>query len=205
MLQQQHLLLRMGYSDITQKEPVPNLSLPVAPKYHILSKPLINLIRSCFDQTYNKEDAINPNPFFQRQYVWDEEKKQALILSILSEQSIGNFYVNQFTSLEAIEEIGEGYGSLVWDGKQRAHSVFDFLQDLFAVKLNGNYYYYSEIVPYFNRALDNVVVSIHQSYYNTAEEIVRDYLSINKHQVKHSDADLEYAASFLQKHKKTDK
>ncbi|WP_416143618.1 HNH endonuclease family protein [Planococcus koreensis] len=72
----------------------------------------------------NRKSRINPQPQYQRGPVWNTEKKQQLIDTILRGYDIPKFY------LRATE--GE-YEHEVVDGQQRLRSIWDFCEDKYAL------------------------------------------------------------------------
>lgn len=157
-----------------------------------------------YDKAFDKmrillqpESCLNPNPSFQRDLVWDIEKKQRLIESILNEIPIGAFYINVPEDYKKATELCEGYGSLLWDGKQRLHAINSFYRDEFPVTIHHQECYYSDAPSFFNHKIRGSSVSVYESNFNTLEEIVEAYVVINKALVKHTDEDLKKAERYL--------
>jgi len=138
--------------------------------------------------------SINPSPSFQRDFVWNVEQKQSFIDSILKKIPLGAFYINR--NLNDLT-LGEGYGKILWDGKQRLHAVMSFYQDEFQVFYEGQWLFYSEMKPAFNRAIRGVQVVTLISSYTTLEEIIDAYVMVNGKQIKHTDEDLKKATDTL--------
>ncbi len=70
--------------------------------------------------------GLNMNPSYQRDYVWSQEDKVALIDSIFNRCDIGRFV---FVRLE------EGiYNYEILDGKQRLSAIIEFVEDRFQYK-----------------------------------------------------------------------
>lgn len=138
--------------------------------------------------------SVNPSPSFQRDFVWQVEQKQSFIDSILKKIPLGAFYINRNVNNLTL---GEGYGKILWDGKQRLHAVMSFYQDEFPVFYEGQWLFYSEMKPAFNRAIMGIQVVTMISNYETLEEIIDAYVMINGKQIKHTDEDLKKATDTL--------
>ncbi|WP_442638069.1 DUF262 domain-containing protein [Rossellomorea marisflavi] len=143
--------------------------------------------------------ALNVSPSFQRNLVWSVEKKQDFIDSILRSLPIGAFYINE--NLNDLT-LGEGFGMILWDGKQRLHAIMSFYMDEFQVEYQGQMLYYSQMQNAFNGAIRSTLVTIMTSKYDTLEEIVEAYVMVNSKQVKHTDEDLQKAIQTLSEEKK---
>lgn len=164
---------------------------------------LFQLYKDCFDeieQILAPHSCYNPNPSFQRDLVWSEEKKQQFILSIINEIPIGAFYVNRSktTSNLLALELGEGFGGLVWDGKQRLHAMDDFIQGKFSIMLGGKMVSYLEYSGFFNVKFGDCSIMMYESSFDTVREIIEAYVVINSAQVKHTDEDLKKAIDYLE-------
>lgn len=162
---------------------------------------LLGLYNRCFneiDQIMNPDVCCNPNPSFQRDLVWSEEKKRSFIESILNEIPIGSFYVNRTDSYDPYFKLGEGLGTLLWDGKQRIHALDDFIKGKFAVMVNGEMIYYYDDPAFFYVKFSSCHITIYQSCFETLREIIEAYVVINSSQVKHTDEDLQKAIDYLE-------
>lgn len=88
-------------------------------------------------QDLNK-NRFTTQPFFQRNPVWDNERKSRLIESIIRNMPIP--YIYTYTDIVTGEEI-------VIDGQQRLNTILEFMDNrlilngLEGVYLNGNYFY----------------------------------------------------------------
>lgn len=161
---------------------------------HITS--LAQIYGRCFDEVQklvSPKYGYNPNPSFQRSFVWDKEKKQKLIISLLNEVPIGSFYVNT----SEVDEMNEGAGSVLWDGKQRLHAIDSFLKNEFSIPFNGEEVFYTEIAGLFNIKLSDTSVDLIESFFDTKKELLEAYVLINENLVKHTDEDLEHAKQML--------
>lgn len=170
--------------------------------FHVRNHDLMTLYKNCFNEielVTSPEMCCNPNPSFQRGLVWSEEKKREFIHSILNEIPIGSFYVNR-PELDGDERLKlcEGYGSLLWDGKQRLHALDDFFKGKFAVQVQGKMVYYHESAAFFYHKFSSCMITQYMSYFNTLREVIEAYVVINSAQVKHTDEDLQKAIDFLE-------
>lgn len=170
-------------------------------RFQTHNQDLLSFYKKCFDEMgrhFNKGLQCNPNPAFQRDLVWDEEKKISFIDSIIEQIPLGTFYVNKF-DYEAMQTVGEGFDSLLWDGKQRMHALDDFINDAFPVIVNGTSVYYSQFSAYFNRILTDTSVSVYSTRYNNMDDIIHAYIKINRKQTAHTTTELEKARAYLEK------
>jgi hypothetical protein len=138
--------------------------------------------------------SINPNISFQRKLVWPVEKKISFIDSLINDIPIGAFYVN--SNIHNLE-LGEGFGQILWDGKQRLYALHSFILDEFTVEVNGIDVYYSQSPAFFNSTFNNTSIVTFESSFETLREVIEAYIAINKKQIRHTDEDLEHAINIL--------
>lgn len=165
-----------------------------------VSTNLMELHRRCFDEVgkiLHPTHQYNPSPSFQRDLVWSTEKKEKFIISIIKDLPIGSFYVNVGETYDQRNELGEGYGGLVWDGKQRLHALESFLRGEFEIRLESKWVSYFDNTAYFNIKFSSCNISIFESRFDTLREVIEAYVIINQAQVKHTDEDLEKAIKIL--------
>ncbi|WCF11659.1 DUF262 domain-containing protein (plasmid) [Paenibacillus thiaminolyticus] len=168
--------------------------------FHVRQTDLLGLYKKCFNEVervFSPEMCCNPNPSFQRSLVWSEEKKRSFIQSILSEIPIGSFYVNCPKKYDPYLSLCEGYGSMLWDGKQRIHALDDFIKGKFAVQIDGEWIKYNDNPSFFNNKFSSCLITEYFSNFDTLKEVVEAYVAINTAQVKHTDEDLESAVAYL--------
>src|SRR5260370_38329920 len=79
---------------------------------------------------WEMKDEINLSPYYQREYVWQQDYKINLILSILSEVPINVIHL-VIDKKKIKENKKEQY--IVLDGKQRLKTIFGFIENDFAV------------------------------------------------------------------------
>lgn len=161
---------------------------------------LLELYNRCFNELMHllsPSHAYNVNPSFQRELVWDVEKKRKFIESIINDIPIGAFYVNVPKTFDIKNNLSEGYGGLIWDGKQRLHALHSFILSEFDVEIDGKPVYYHEAPTFFTNVFDRLTVPVFESRFDTLEEIIEAYVIINSAQVKHTDRDLQKAMDVL--------
>lgn len=171
-------------------------------KLHSSQRELSWLIEIAFlpsERIFDPALALNPSPSFQRELVWSVDKKQDFIDSILRRLPIGAFYINE--NLNDLT-LGEGFGRILWDGKQRLHAIMSFYMDEFQVEYQGQMLYYSQMTNAFNGAIRSTLVTVMTSRYDTLKEIIEAYIMVNSKQVKHTDEDLQKAIQTLSEEKK---
>lgn len=162
---------------------------------------LLSLYNRCFNEIariLHPSLQYNPSPSFQRDLVWPLEKKQLFIQSILQEIPIGSFYINMGEVYDPYNELGEGFGGLVWDGKQRLHALHSFILGEYDVEVNGERVTYFDNPGYFNYRFDNCAITVFESRFDDLKDIIHAYVTINKSQVKHTDEDLQKAIDYLE-------
>jgi len=162
---------------------------------------LDSLYNRCFDEVsriLHPSIQYNPSPSFQRDLVWSLEKKQRFIESVINEIPIGSFYVNVGELYDPYNELGEGFGGLVWDGKQRLHALHSFILGEFDVEVDGKRVMYLDNPGYFNIRFDSCGITIFESRFDDLQDVIHAYVTINQAQVKHTDEDLQKAIDYLQ-------
>lgn len=191
------------YKEVMSKEKEDRVKLQLSRKWSFgrYSTDLLSIYTRSFDEVariLNPSLQYNPSPSFQRDLVWSVEKKQAFIESIINEIPIGSFYVNMGEVYDPFNELGEGFGGLVWDGKQRLHALHSFILGEFDVEVDGKRVTYFDAPGYFNIRFENCSITIFESRFDDLKDIIRAYVVINQSQVKHTDEDLKKAIDYLQ-------
>lgn len=164
-----------------------------------------------FSYSYQDRSDLSLSPFFQRESVWTDEQKQGLILSILNNLPIGNFYINRynfyrkydqyknyqnFLDRKELVELSET-DNVVYDGKQRLSTIIDYLDNQFPIIINGEKYYASNLEQKYLQKFDTIVSVIFTDI-EDRDELINFYIKINTTQTKHTTKDIELAKSFLQ-------
>lgn len=191
------------YKAVMAKEKPERVKLDLNRKWHFTrySTSLLSLYNRCFDEVariLNPSLQYNPSPSFQRDLVWSLEKKQAFIESILNEIPIGSFYINMGEVYDPYNELGEGFGGLVWDGKQRLHAMQSFILGEYDIEMDGKRLNYFDNPGYFNYRFDSCGINVFESRFDELKDIIHAYVVINKAQVKHTDDDLKKAIDYLE-------
>jgi hypothetical protein len=85
----------------------------------------------------------------QRELVWSLIQKQEIIYSILLGKHIPHLsFLNIIDPSDPKKEIFQ-----VIDGKQRLSSIFDFIDNKFAINLEGEEWFYNELPEEYQRAI----------------------------------------------------
>lgn len=88
---------------------------------------------------YSDAELIKVSPDYQREgEVWDLEKKQLLLDSILNEYDIPKLYFH-LLSREQRKEEGDAYDYAIVDGRQRIETIFSFIDGMFALSKDFEY------------------------------------------------------------------
>lgn len=108
--------------------------------------------------------------YLQRDYVWNDEQKGELIVSILLGRSVPDLsLLNIIDSENKHDEIIQ-----VIDGKQRLKTMLDFLNDKFKVELFGNLYLFSELPEDYRNVIEHYNVRYKVAYDNFDRPISDD-------------------------------
>jgi uncharacterized protein with ParB-like and HNH nuclease domain len=114
--------------------------------------------------------GVNFDPEYQREYVWSQEDKIALIDSIFNNVEIGKFaFIRKGYS--------EKYHYEVLDGKQRLRAILDFYEDRF--QYEGKYF--SDLSQRDQDHFEDYHVSVAEIENLTREQILRYFVKLNKH------------------------
>lgn len=125
-------------------------------------------------RTYNKFDfdVYLPTKGFnlQRPLVWDLDQKRALIDSLFKER-IGSYCgIKMIPPLSAVHHTFEDKTSIfqIIDGKQRLSTLFDFIDNKFEIKVNGNNYRFSDLSTELQQTvmLYNPLITVKYSYWD---------------------------------------
>ncbi len=76
----------------------------------------------------NYQKQINPDPIYQRDFVWREEQKQLLVDSIIRRIDIPKIYLR-----ETATDTKPRFRFEIIDGKQRMAAIWDYLDDKFSL------------------------------------------------------------------------
>jgi hypothetical protein len=88
---------------------------------------------------YRMRDVINVNPDYQRHGdVWNSEKKQLLIDTIINRFDVPKIYLHKYTRPEEIN--GKLYEYSIIDGKQRLSTIWDFIDGKFPLATDFEYF-----------------------------------------------------------------
>jgi hypothetical protein len=88
---------------------------------------------------YSEKETINVAPEYQRQGgVWNLEKKQLLIDSILNDYDIPKLYFHQLTAQQKIDSKLD-YDFAIIDGRQRIEAIWEFIDGVFSLSEDFEY------------------------------------------------------------------
>lgn len=104
------------------------------PSYFFGSRKLYNNID--FDVTLNNGTNL------QRDFVWNLKQKQDLIIGMLCDMTIPQFYAVLYT-----DDFGDKREIIfkIIDGKQRLSTIGDFINGKFGIPYNGDIYFFDEL------------------------------------------------------------
>ncbi len=93
-------------------------------KFSYKSTPILTLVNDY------KRKILNLTPDYQRKYIWKDEFKDELILSILSKYPIGNILINKIND----DNHGDFPIEEILDGQQRFRTILDFIEGSYKVR-----------------------------------------------------------------------
>jgi hypothetical protein len=164
----------------------------------------------CIGDTEVKETNWNPyvydkdgnKMYYQRPLVWILEDKQNLIESIYNGIDCGKVLVRlrSWSWLEEQEKKGEKelFFKDIVDGKQRMHTIKEFLEDKFQ-DLHGNFF--SDLSAYAQYKLTNnqLISYAEMGEKTTDEEVIYQFLKMNFSGVPQSKEHIEFVKSIATK------
>ena len=113
--------------------------------------------------------GLDMNPDYQRDFVWEEKDKVALIDSIFSNIEIGKFcFVHH--------NYGDKYLYEVLDGKQRIRAILDFYENRFAYK--GKYY--NDLLPLDKHWFEQYTISSATVNNVNKKAVLKYFLLLNR-------------------------
>lgn len=80
----------------------------------------------------------------QREHVWTLEQKRALIVSMLKELQLPNFLVVQYDNESRTDSNRQKIFKII-DGKQRLSAIKEFMEEKFAIVVDGEEYFLSDL------------------------------------------------------------
>ena len=116
-------------------------------------------------------------PEYQRDLVWDQEKKEMLIESLMMNMPIGNIFLNE-----------RGYGDYeLVDGQQRLDAIWSFYNN----KFTWEGLFYKELPRKFKSRFDMGIVATYITKYKDKKKLIELYYRINWAGVPHSIDELQ--------------
>ena len=123
-------------------------------------------IESLFSHYYGF--GIDMNPYYQRDYVWDDFDNEALLDSIFENVDIGKFVLFR-------NDYSEEKGYEIGDGKQRLNALISYYENRYPYR--G--YFYNDLSPYDQYAIKNKNISMAIVDDATEKQKLKIFLKIN--------------------------
>lgn len=150
---------------------------------------------------------VNWNPFvymngakhyYQRDFVWSLENKQCLVDSIYQHVGCGSIILRS-RSWEELDQMADNGDELAFydvvDGKQRLHTIIEFINNIFPDS-QGNYY--NDLSRTSKRKfLDHQLFSYFEMENATDKEVIAQFLKVNFSGIPQSKEHIEYVKSIL--------
>lgn len=114
----------------------------------------------------------------QREKVWNNLQKSELILSIIYERYIPNICI--FSLIDYSEKNPSNGNDIIQviDGKQRLTTIIDFINDLFPVEIEGEYFLFSQLPDDYKFQINHYAISC-QCCYDEYDKKITDQDKIN--------------------------
>lgn len=160
-------------------------------------------IEGCVLKAWNWNPYVYVNgkkKYYQRDFVWTLEQKQMLIESIYQGIDCGKILVRKrsYTELEQMHAKGERelYFNDIVDGKQRIHTLIEFIKDEFP-DVNGMYY--SDLATTAQNEITNNQFFSYAEMpeFSKDEMVLKQLLRLNFTGVPQSKEHIEYVKSLL--------
>lgn len=140
---------------------------------------------------------------FQRDIVWTLKQKQDLIISLLNDIPIGNFYINSVNiysevdndSSKSLKDYSE-IDDVLYDGKQRINAIIEFILGEYSVEYNGVEYYYGNLDYRTQHDITHKTVNVYQTEFNNKNDLIDFYILLNGNQTSHNQKDFDKAIQF---------
>lgn len=140
--------------------------------------------------TKNFRTDLDLNIDFQRDLVWTQEQKEILILNLLRDIPIGNFYINVIDSCVKNAKNLTHLDQVLYDGKQRLSTIIEFLNGGFTINYYGEETYCS---PEMYLEIMGATVTVYETEFTDKNDLIDYYININTSQTLHSKEDIEKA------------
>ena len=199
--------IRVGYNPFPEKSWKENIDFVNYPLSSILLLTIKDKDRYMMDTPNGKVQLkiVNWNPYvidkegkkqyYQRDFCWTLNDKQNLIESIYNGIGCGTIIVRERPWTYLDKEYGKGNTEVglydVVDGKQRLHTLFEFINDMFPDS-NGNYY--SDFSVLAKRKFDNThPFTFGKMGKNTKDvDVLKAFLGVNFSGVEMSKEHIDY-------------
>ena len=124
-------------------------------------------LQDLFSKAYHF--GVDMEPKYQREYVWEESDKIALIDSIFCNIDIGKFLFNDL-------RFGEKYCYEIIDGKQRMRTILDFYED----RLEYKGKVFSSLSREDKNHFENYMINVAKIERATPDQVIRYFLMVNR-------------------------
>ena len=116
-----------------------------------------------------KNNELNLNPDYQREYVWTEKEQNEFLIAFFSEFPFGNISIT----------IDEEDNIEVVDGKQRLTTLLKFYDGEISFTLNGQKVFHSDLCDADKRRFSNWIIPTVQLMTNDYKDRVEYFAAIN--------------------------
>lgn len=152
---------------------------------------------------YDDRADLDLNVDFQRDIVWTLKQKQDLIISLINDIPIGNFYVNSLNiysevredDSKSLKEYSE-IDNVLYDGKQRINAILEFVLGEFSVTIDGEDYFYGNLDFRTKHEITHKTVNVYETEFNNKNDLIDFYILLNKNQTAHNQEDFDKALKF---------
>lgn len=155
------------------------------------------------NNNYLERANLDLNVDFQRDIVWNLKQKQDLILSLINDIPIGNFYINKINiyseknkhpeiPLKQFSEIDD----ILYDGKQRINAILEYIMGEFPVTICEEEFYFGNLSIKNQHMITNKTVNVYETEFNNKNDLIDFYILLNKNQTAHKKEDFDKALSF---------
>lgn len=151
---------------------------------------------------YDRAD-LDLNVDFQRDIVWTLQQKKDLIISMINDIPIGNFYINSLNiysevredDSKSLKEYSE-IDNVLYDGKQRINAILEFVLGEFSITIDGEEYFYGNLDFRTQHEITHKTVNVYETEFNNKNDLIDFYILLNKNQTAHKQEDFDKAISF---------
>lgn len=155
------------------------------------------------NNNYYDRAELDLNVDFQREVVWTLKQKQDIIISLVNDIPIGNFYINSLNIYEqqgkhpekSLKEFSE-IDNVLFDGKQLINAILEFLLGEFSINLNGQEFFFGNLNFRLKHKITDTTVNVYETEFDNKNDLIDFYILLNKNQTAHKQEDFDKATSF---------